>query len=301
MKLIDVIIIGKGPAGLSAALYTQRANLETVIIGREGSSLEKAGKIENYFGLDQPVSGRQLLDTGEAQVKRLGVQILNEEVASITKLYKENYFKITTITGEYYAKAILIATGQPQKSINIEGLKEFEGRGVSYCTTCDGFFYRDMSTGVLGHGAYAVHEAEELEAYTKDITIFTNGADWDATGDLADKAGKFKIITRAVQKLKGDEFLQEICFTDGKCQKLDGLFVAYGTASSVDFAKKLGIVTEGNSIAVDKKQATNIEGAFAAGDCTGGLKQVSTAVGQGAVAGKSIIEYVRALKGAEQS
>lgn len=296
MNLIDVIIIGKGPAGISAALYTKRANLETLVIGREGSSLEKAGKIENYYGLEEPTNGKKLLETGENQARKLGVQILNEEVASIAKLDDEKYFKISTIAGEYFAKAVLIATGQPQKNIKIEGLKEFEGKGVSYCTTCDGFFYRNLSTGVLGHGAFAVHEATELEAFTKDITIFTNGKEWDAAGDLADIAGKFKINTRPVLKLTGDEFLQEIHFSDGKSQKLDGLFVAYGTASSVDFAKKLGIMTEGNAIIVDNKQSTNIEGAFAAGDCTGGFKQVSIAVGQGAAAGKSIIDYIRTLK-----
>lgn len=296
LKLIDIIIIGKGPAGISAALYTQRANLETLVIGREGSSLEKTDKIENYYGLEEPVSGKKLLATGENQAKRLGVQILNEEVAAIAQFYKEKYFKVSTITGEYYSRAVLIAAGQPQKKVDIEGLKDYEGRGVSYCTTCDGFFYREMSVGVLGHGSYAVHEAMELEAYTKDITIFTNGVELDETGDLADKAGRFKINTRPVLKLTGDEFLQDIHFKDGNTQRLDGLFVAYGTASSVDFAKKLGILSEKNAILVDNRQSTNIEGVFAAGDCTGGFKQISTAVGQGAVAGRSIIEFVRTLK-----
>lgn len=299
MKLVDVIIIGKGPAGISASLYTQRANLETLVIGREGSSLEKTEKIENYYGLEEPISGDKLLNIGEKQAQRLGVQILHEEVAAISKFYKEKYFKVSTIAGEYYSRAVLIATGQPQKKINIEGLKAFEGKGVSYCTTCDGFFYREMSVGVLGHSAYAVHEAMELEAYTKDITLFTNGAELDATVDLADKAGRFKINTRPILKLTGEEYLQEIHFKDGKAQKLDGLFVAYGTASSVDFAKKLGIITENNAISVDHKQSTNIEGVFAAGDCTGGFRQIATAVGQGAVAGKSIIEFVRTLKNEE--
>lgn len=296
MKLVDVIIIGKGPSGISASLYTQRANLETLVIGREGSSLERAERIENYYGMEEPVSGEKLLGIGEKQAKRLGVQILHEEVAAIAKFYKENYFKVSTITGEYYSKVVLIATGQPHKKIDIEGLKDFEGKGVSYCTTCDGFFYKEMSVGVLGHSAYAVHEAMELEAYTKDITLFTNGAELDATGDLADKAGKYKINTRPILKLTGSEYLEEIHFKDGKSQKLDGLFVAYGTASSVDFAKKLGVVVENNAILVDHKQSTNIDGVFAAGDCTGGFKQIATAVGQGAVAGKSIIEFVRELR-----
>jgi len=296
LRIIDVIIIGKGPAGISAALYTQRANLATLIISRDGSSLDKAAKIENYYGLEEPISGKELLEIGEKQARRLGVEILKEEVIGITYLYDEKCFKVSTEKSEHYSRAVLIATGQPQKRIAIDGLEDFEGKGVSYCTTCDGFFYRDMSVGVIGNGAYAVHEAMELEAFTKDITLFTHGADLDITGELADKAGRFKINTRPILKLSGNEFLQEIHFKDGTSQKIDGLFVAYGTASSVDFAQKLGIITENNAIVVDNKQSTNIEGVFAAGDCTGGFKQISVAVGQGAVAGKSIIEFVSHMK-----
>lgn len=296
MKLVDVIIIGKGPSGISAALYTQRANLETIVIGREGSSLEKAEKIENYYGFEEAISGENLLSTGEKQAKRLGVQIVEEEVAAIAKFYKEKYFKVSTIEGEYYSRAVLIATGQPNKKIELEGLKELEGRGVSYCTTCDGFFYKNMAVGLLGNSAYAVHEAMEMEAYTKDITLFTNGAELEVSGEMADKAGAYKINTRPILKLAGDEYLQEIHFKDGYSHKLDGLFVAFGSASSVDFAKKLGVEVENNAIVVDQKQSTNIEGVYAAGDCTGGFKQIATAVGQGAVAGKNMIEFVRMLK-----
>jgi len=247
MKLLDVIIIGKGPSGISAALYTQRANLETMVIGREGSSLEKAGKIENYYGLEEPISGEELLSIGEKQAEKLGVQLLKDEVAGISFNYEEKYFKVTTTTDEYNSKAILIATGQPNKKISIEGITEFEGKGISYCTTCDGFFYRSLSVGVLGNGAYAVHEAMELEAFTKDITIFTNGADLEVNEEMADKAGKYKINTHPILKVTGTEFLEEIHFKDGSSQRLDGLFIAFGTASSVDFAKKLGVITEGNA------------------------------------------------------
>lgn len=296
MEINDVIIIGKGPAGISASLYTQRANLDTLIIGKNESALKKAEKIENYYGLEEPVSGEKLLAMGEGQAVRLGVQILHEEVAAVAKLYKENYFKVSTISGEYYSRTVLIATGQPHKKLDIQGLKEYEGKGVSYCTTCDGFFYKGLSVGVLGFNNYAVHEAIELEAYTQDITIFTNGEELDVSGDIADIAGKFKINTRPVVKLSGKEYLEQIQFYDGHVQKIDGIFVAYGTASSIDFAKKLGIETEGNTVKADIHQCTNIEGVFAAGDCTGGFKQIATAVGQGAVAGKSMIEYIRNLK-----
>lgn len=297
MEMKDVIIIGKGPAGISAALYTQRANLSTIIIGKDESALKKAGKIENFYGQEEPISGDKLLKTGEQQARKLGVELIYDEVTSIEKFDQEQYFRILTKEGEFNSRAVLLATGQPQKKVKIEGLKEFEGKGVSYCTTCDGFFYRDLCVGVIGFNAYAIHEAQELEAFTKDITIMTNGAELDLGDDLADTSGKYKINTRPIAKLSGSEYLEEIQFTDGHRQKIDGIFVAYGTASSVDFARKMGIIVENNAVLVNQQQSTNIEGVFAAGDCTGGFRQISTAVGQGAVAGRSIIEYVRGLKG----
>lgn len=296
MKIHDVIIIGKGPAGISASLYTTRANLDTLIIGKDQGALEKARNIDNYYGLDESISGEKLLMTGESQAKKLRAQILYDEVTSISELYEENYFKVSAVSGQYYSRSLLIATGQPRRKLHIKGLKEFEGKGVSYCTTCDGFFYRDLSVGVLGFNNYAIHEAMELETYTDHITIFTNGAELDLSEETANIATKYKINTQPINKLVGDGFFQKIQFSDGKVQDLDGIFVAYGSASSVDFATKLGIQTEKNAVKVDKDQNTSIEGVFAAGDCTGGFKQIATAVGQGALAGKGIIEYVRDLK-----
>lgn len=290
--MYDVIIIGKGPAGISAALYTVRANLKTLIIGKGDSVLKKAKKIENYYGFFNPISGEYLLQEGEKQALRLGAEILEDEVIAIEK---NDFFEVKASKGQYTCKAVLMATGQPQKKINIQNLTEFEGKGVSYCSTCDGFFYKDLRVGVLGFKDYAIHEAIELETYTKDITIFTNGMELELTEKFQDDAGRFKVNTRPILKLDGADFLQKIYFKDGTSREIDGIFVAYESASSVDFARKLGVLTEGNSIVVDRNQQTNLEGLFAAGDCTGGFKQISTAVGQGALAGRKIIEYARSV------
>jgi len=288
--LYDVIIVGKGPAGLSAALYTTRANLKTLVIGKDGSELLKAHKIENYFGFSQAVSGRELLEAGEAQARRLGAGIICEEVLGINQ--KED-FEVITSEAVYTGKIVLLATGQPQKKLQIEGLKALEGAGVSYCTTCDGFFYRNLKVGVLGNKAFAIHEAEELEPFTRDITVYTNGKELEYSGDYEKLHSKFRIVEKPVRKLEGKDFLESIYFADGTSEKLDGLFIANESASSVDFARKLGVLTEGVSIVADQEQKTNIKGLFAAGDCTGGFKQVSTAVGQGAVAARRIIELAR--------
>lgn len=290
--MYDVIIIGRGPAGISASLYTARANLKTLVIGRNDSSLKKAGKIENYFGFSNIVSGSFLLQEGEKQALRLGVEIIEDEVIDISK---KDFFEVVASKKKYFCKSVLLATGQSRKKVKIENLVEFEGKGVSYCVTCDGFFYNNLKVGVLGFKDFAIHEAMELEAYSKDITIFTNGFEFELSDEYIEAARRFKINKKPILKLEGSEFLERILFNDNTSEKIDGIFVAYESASSIDFARKLGIIVDGNSIVVDKNQQTNLSGVFAAGDNTGGLRQVSSAVGEGAVAGKRITEYIRGL------
>ena len=290
--MYDVIIIGKGPAGISASLYTVRANLKTLIIGKNDSVLRKAGKIENYFGFSQIVSGEYLLQEGEKQAARLGVEIVNDEVIAVDFIES---LQVVTSNNAYSCKTVLIATGQPQKKIDIGNLEKFEGNGISNCTVCDGFFYNNLKVGVLGYKDYAIHEAIELEAFTKNITIFTNGMELQLSERYEEKIKSLVVNSKPIEKVDGTEYLQRIYFKDGSGEDLDGLFLAYESASSIDFARKLGILTEGNSIIVDRDQQTNLDGIFAAGDCIGGLKQISTAVGQGALAGKRMIEYIRSM------
>jgi len=288
--MYDVIIIGKGPAGISTALYTVRANLKTLIVAKNESNLLKASIIENYFGFEQPISGKELIEQGMKQAERLGTQIIEEEVVSIT--HEEN-FEVLTSEGIYISKAVLIATGQSQKKLKIINLQKFEGKGLSYCTTCDGFFYKNLKVGVIGNKDFAIHEAAELEAFTTDITIYTNGKPLELTDKFLQFKDRFKVNTNKVIEFNGQDFLEKICFEDGTCEAIDGIFIANETASSIDFARKLGVLIRGNDIIVDENQKTNMGGLFAAGDCTGGFKQISIAVGQGAMAGKNIIGFVR--------
>lgn len=291
--MFDVIIIGKGPAGISASLYTIRANLKTLIIGMNDSALNKTDKIENYYGFPEPISGPYLLKQGEEQAVRLGGEIIHDEVIEIKK---RDRFEVITAKGEFSSNVVLMATGQKHKKINIQNLKEFEGNGVSYCSTCDGFFYNSLKVGVLGFKDYAVHEAVELLAFTKDITIYTNGFEPEFSQGFSEESKKFNINKKNVTSLDGKDFLQKIVFDDGSCECIDGLFVAYESASSIDFARKLGVLTQDSSILVNSDMQTNIEGLFAAGDCIGGFKQIATAVGQGALAGRKVIEYIRKMR-----
>ncbi len=291
--MFDAIIIGKGPAGLSAAIYTVRAGLRTLVLGQDKSVLKKADRVENYFGFAEPVSGKYLLEQGEKQALNLGVKFEHSEVVA---LEKSEFFEVYTTDNNYSGKAVLLATGQQIARVRIKGISEFEGNGVSYCTTCDGFFYRGLKVGVLGYKDFAIHEAMELEPLTGDITIYTNGRELELSEKFKSVAARYKINKDMITAIDGKEAVESLVFENGSSEKLDGLFVAYDSASSIDFARKLGVITNGSAIAVDEKQRTNLSGLFAAGDCTGGLKQVSTAVGQGALAAKQIIEYVRSFK-----
>ncbi len=291
--LYDAIMLGRGPAGVSCAVYTIRAGLKTLIIGRFDSTLLKADKIENYYGFEQPTSGRALLEAGEKQALRLGVEIVDDEVVGIEK---ETHFKITCTNGTYEARTVLLATGSPVIKAPVKKLEQFEGKGVSYCTTCDGFFYRNKKVGVLGYTDYAVHEASELLPFTQDITLFTNGMPLNISDNQKDKLAQFKLNTEKVKELTGNETLEGVILENGSQENLQGLFIAFGSASSTSFALKLGIATNGKSITVNEKMETNIPGLFAAGDCTGLFKQVSVAVGQGAIASRQMIEVVRKIR-----
>ncbi len=288
--LYDAIIIGRGPAGMSCAIYTIRAGLKTMVIGKSDSTLLKADKIENYYGFEQPISGRNLLETGEKQAGRLGVEIVEDEVVSIEK---EHHFKIFCSNGAYEARTVLIATGSPVIRAPLKNLEQFEGQGVSYCTTCDGFFYRSKKVGVLGYTDYAIHEAFELLPFTQDITLFTNAMPLNVSDSQKDKLAQLKVNTEKIKELKGNETLEGLLLENGDQESLQGLFVAYGSASSTSFALKMGIATDKKSIIVNDKMETNIPGLYAAGDCTGMFKQISVAVGQGAIASRQMIEYAR--------
>lgn len=255
----DVIIIGKGPAGISAALYTIRANLKTLIIGLNDSTLHKADMIENYYGFPQPISGRQLLENGEKQALRLGGKILNEEVIGIEK---EDVFVVKTVKGSYRALSVLIAAGQKTADVKIKNLNKFEGKGISYCTTCDGFFYRGRKVGVLGYKDFALHEAIELIPFTNNITIFTNGRSPEFSADSSELAGKFELNEKPISAFEGGDFLERVVFQDGSVYPLDGVFIAYGSASTINFALKMGILTKNRAIAVNENQETNIEGLY---------------------------------------
>lgn len=285
--MYDVIIIGAGPAGISAGLYAKRANLNVLIIYKEQAGLEKAEQIENYYGFENGITGKELYETGIRQAQNLGIDIKREEVINI-QMEEKNEYKIITENGTYISKTVIFATGNKKNVPKIKGIKDFEGRGVSYCAVCDGFFYRNKDISVLGNGKYAISETNELINIANSITILTDGKD-----EPEIRSDKVKIDTRKIREVRGDKRIEEIDFEDDSTMKTDGLFVALGVAGSAEFAKKLGIITNKDRIVVNENMETNIPGIYACGDCTGGLLQISKAVYEGAKAGLQVVRYLK--------
>ena len=286
--MYDVIILGAGPAGISASLYTKRANLKTLILYNDKSGLEKASLIENYYGFKNGITGEELYNTGIEQAKNIGVEVLNEEVVKIENNIE--HFNIVTTKNEYQAKNLILATGNKKNRPKIKGIEKFEGKGVSYCAICDGFFYRNRSVAVLGSGNYAISETNELINIADNITILTNGKEAPEF-----RADNVKIDTKEIEEIDGEDKVEEVKFKDGTTIKTDGIFVAEGVAGSSEFAKKLGIITQKDKIVVNENMETNIKGIYACGDCTGGLLQVSKAVYEGAKAGLEVIKRQRGI------
>ena len=284
--MYDVIIIGAGPAGISASLYTKRANLNTLVLYSDKSSLEKADNIENYYGFENGINGKELYTIGINQAKNLGAKLKKEEVIKIEK--NNDIFCVTTLKEKYKSKVVILATGNKKNKPQIKGIEKFEGKGISYCAICDGFFYRNRSVVVIGNGQYAISETNDLINIANNITILTNG---EKEPEIRNE--NILINTKKIEEIHGNDKVECIEFKDGSKISTDGIFIAYGVAGSIEFAKKLGAFIKNNAILVNEKMETNISGLYACGDCTGGLLQISKAVYEGTIAGLETIKYCK--------
>lgn len=292
-----MIIVGAGPAGISAALYAARANMNPLVIHYGTGGLEKAERIENYYGLSEPLSGKALYETGLSQARALGVRITEAQVLGVSGF---DTFEVHTTEGTFETESLILATGSKRQTLPLPGVKELEGRGVSYCAVCDAFFYRGKKVGILGNSDFALHEAEELAPLASEVTIFTNGMEPEFS-----RVHDIPVNTMRIQSIEGEEQVSGIKLLPDMqamesgvktelVHELDGVFVALGTAGSAEIARQMGaMLTEKGHIEVNEEMETSIPGLFAAGDCTGGLLQVSKAVYEGAKAGIRAGLYVR--------
>ena len=299
--MYDAIIIGGGPGGMTAAIYAGKREMKTLLIekGLFGGYMLLTDKIENYPGFLK-VSGSELSEKMEEQVRSLSVDIVSAEA---TKLHLEgNVKKVETTEGTYEGKAIILAVGGGHKKLEVKGEKEYTGRGVSYCSTCDAPFYKGRTVAIVGGGNSAISDALYLSDVAKKVHLIHRReslrAEESRQAELR-KRGVEILLNTGIDEIIGDKLVNAIQIRDlidnqVKRLSVDGVFISIGTVPHSELAKDAGVkLDEKNFIKVDRNQETNVEGVFAAGDVTGGVLQISTAVGEGCIAALSAYKYVK--------
>ncbi len=279
--MFDVVVVGAGPSGFSAAIYLAKAKFSVLVLGiHSKSKLFKAPMIHNLFGFRDGIEGKKLLENGIEQAKSFGAQCIEEEVINVKR--KDDFFAVKTDSlKEFEAKNVVLASGLSYKPSGIKNEETLVGKGVHYCVMCDGFFYAEKNVCVVGNGNYAAEEALQLLSYTKNISIFSNGGSFAFSDELKKSISDNKIVLRNEKIL---EFVKaengiELHFENSKSELFDGAFMALGNAGAFSFAQNLGLELNGNAIKVDSEGKTNVKGVYAVGDCTGALSQVSFAAG----------------------
>ncbi len=298
----DVIMIGGGPAGLTAGLYTSRARLRTLLIenGLFGGQMTTTELIENYPGFPQGVSGEELSRLMEEQAKRFGMEAISDEVVEVGS--GKDLKRVKTYEGEYLCRALIICTGAEYRKLGVPGEEKFKGRGISYCATCDGAFFRDSRIIVVGGGDSALTEALFLTKFVKELIIIHRRDALRATKIYQERAlnnPKIKFLWNSVvQEIKGDSVVRSVVVKNVKSGEVkevetEGAFLFIGLIPRTQFLKDLVQRDEAGYIVTDENCETSVKGIFAAGDCRKKLlRQISTSVGDGATAAFAAEKYL---------
>lgn len=299
--MYDTIIIGAGPAGMTAALYAARSNLKVALIegGLPGGQMNNTSDIENYPGYAN-ISGPELAEKMFEPLENLGVEHLYGFVENI-----ENHGdvkKVITDDEEFETRTVIVATGSKHRLLGVPGEEELNSRGVSYCAVCDGAFFRDQDLLVVGGGDSAVEEAIFLTQFAKSVTIVHRRDELRAQKVLQDRAfanEKINFIWNSVVKeIKGENRVESVVIENVKTNQVTehafgGVFIYVGLDPVSDFTKDLQIQDESGWIVTDDHMKTSVAGVFAVGDVRQkDLRQVTTAVGDGAIAGQEAYKYI---------
>lgn len=300
MKRHDFVIIGGGPGGYSAAIYAARYKMDVLLIGQvPGGIAGTAHDIRNYPGFPQ-ISGMELMMKMFEQAKALGVEVMQDAVLSAKKT--DEGFLLKTKKEEILAKKVLIATGTARKELGIPREKEFIGRGVSYCATCDAGFFHDKIAGVIGGGDAALTAALLLAKFAKKVYVIYRKdkflkAEVSWVHEIENTKNIEVVFNSEVEELVGEERLEKVKLNTGKEIVLDGLFIEIGGTPNTKLAQELEVELDEGSIIVDKNQETNVHGVFAAGDVTDRpFKQIISASGDGATACYTAFKELRKEK-----
>jgi thioredoxin reductase (NADPH) len=295
----DVIIVGGGPAGLSAGVYSTRYELKTLLIAEElGGYVNESPLVENYLGIPN-TKGYELGKKFTEHAKSSGVEIAQEIVKEIKK--QGDLFIIKTDDNSYEAKSLILAMGSKKRHLNVPGEKEFFGLGVSFCATCDGPLFKDKVVAVAGGGDSAKATALLLTEYAKKVYILVRENNFIGKATLIRRVNdnpKIEVLfNTGIKEIKGEQIIKELVLNDGKNLNVDGLFVEIGLIPNTELARNLGIkLDEQKLISVSPAMITNVTGIFGAGDVTNGsdgLRQDITAASEGALAATSAYKFLR--------
>ena len=297
MDKYDIIIIGAGPGGLTAGIYAGRQGTKNLIIDRDlaGGLGREVPEMENYPGFDN-ISGLELIEKMKAQATKNTELHEMEEVLEITQSDDEYRFTVKTNKGEYLSKTVILATGSSHRHLEAKGEEEYKGKGVSYCATCDGFFFAGRDIIMVGGGNSALQEALYLKNLGANVTLVHRRDEFRAQKHLQNMIMEKEIPTimnATVEEIKGDMLVESVTLKDTQTGELkdietNGVFISVGYLPHTELAKQLGVeLDETGHIIIDKDQKTNVDYVYAIGDVCVGLKQWVVACGEGAVAATS--------------
>jgi thioredoxin reductase (NADPH) len=304
MEEYDIIIVGAGPAGLTAGIYVGREGLKSLIIEKDviGGNANTAPVILNYPGF-KSIPGLDLLKIMGEQAEKY-IEIREEEGLKEVKKTGNNFF-ITTTKSEYVSKAIIFCSGTTYRKLGVKGENEFVGKGISYCSICDGVLFKEREVIVVGGGNSAAEHALHLKDIGVNVKIIHRRDELRAQQYLKDKLSKegIPILWNTVLKeIKGDIFLKSVIIHNNETgideeMNVDGIFIAVGEEPNSQIASNLGVEIDSNKyIITEKDQKTNIDGVYAAGDVTGGVNQLVVSCGEGAIAAVNAYNYVKMIE-----
>lgn len=304
-KTYDVVIIGAGPAGLAAAIYAGRARLKTLVLekGMPGGQILLTDFVENYPGFPEGAVPFQLMDNFRKHAEKFGAEITTDEASEIRKA--DSLWMVVGKKGEYPAQAVIVCTGSLYRKLGLEGEERLTGKGVSYCATCDGAFFKDREVGVVGGGDNALREALFLTKFCRSVKLIHRRRQLRGEKIYQERVvanEKIEILwDMVIEKILGEDKFESITVRNVQTNatadlRLDGLFISIGTEPNTGFLKGLLELDERGQIKVGPSMATSQPGIFAAGDVTNACpEQMATAVGTGVAAALSVNEYLESV------
>lgn len=298
-QIIDVLIVGAGPAGFQAAVHAVRKKASVVVLGKSENSSIYGAHVENYLCVDGVTDGAEMMRVAHEQATRFGAQVIAEDVLHIEQ--KDDLFQVKIESGRHLtARTLILATGTSRKKLKVKGEKELSGKGVSYCVDCDANFYRGAKVAVVGNESAAVDGALTLTGYAAEVHLVCQ--DLSVSPELAAKLAESSVQVHTgvwAKEIVGENAVTGLMLDNDETVGVDGVFVELGAKGAMELATAIGVMLDMETfsyIETNKKQETNIAGIYAAGDIAGPPWQMAKAVGEGCVAGWEAANYANKMK-----